>query len=324
MAYESTTELRNLLSEETGEITPSSSTLSRFLNLLDLANKTLHAGGGILDIDKNNRSNKRPIMFAWARSTNPIVQNFSAPISTGTIAATQSSTTVTFSSAPAASVAGWYLRIGSDPEVYRISAHTGGVTTATLDAAYIQSTVSAGTFEVFKLDYTFGSSVLLPASQIKIFDNNGNNYQVPLVDKNELEKRFPKRNITRGIPKMAGVLQFQDGTLTVQFSNYPENIERMELEYNSIPTALDTSSSNPVLPKHLRPILVHLAAFYHLRKRDDDRAASHLAQAKDLFAILKSENRHILYRNDPEFGYVPPFPGGFSSDTGNGLVYEID
>lgn len=90
----------------------------------------------------------------WNRSLTTL--QLPAKITTGTISVTSGSTTVTFSSAPAASVAGYRLKIGSSSDVYNVSTHTGGATTAVLTIAYIGNTDTDLTYKCWK-DY-----VLLP------------------------------------------------------------------------------------------------------------------------------------------------------------------
>ena len=86
--------------------------------------------------------------------------------------------------------------------------------------------------------------------------------------------------------------------------------QKIDLYFVERPEDLDLVSSDPILPNY-RSLLVHLAAFYHLRKRDDDRAQSHFGTARSMFDALTSESRQILNSNDADFGVAKPFPNGF-------------
>lgn len=134
-----------------------------------------------------------------------------------------------------------------------------------------------------------------------------------MVDLNELKDRFPWGRIESGKPTLAAVVSQGQGTVTVRLSHYPDEATRLELDWVPIPTALDTTSSDPLLPKHHRIILVHLAAFYHLRRRNDERARDHLATAKQLYEAMVTEARQIYGGNDEMFGAIAPFPSGFST-----------
>lgn len=100
-------------------------------------------------------------------------------INSGTVAATNGSNTVTFSSSVLSSpYVGAYFRVlGSVPETwYRIIAQGG--TTATLEIPYQGSNVSAGLYEVRKLDYLLPSEL---AGQAKMSDSRGNEIPVKSV-----------------------------------------------------------------------------------------------------------------------------------------------
>lgn len=71
-----------------------------------------------------------------------------AKITTGTIATTNGSTTITFSSAPAVSVTGYYLKLAGFPDIVKIAAHTAAQVTATLEYPWVNVT---GVTQAFKL-----------------------------------------------------------------------------------------------------------------------------------------------------------------------------
>lgn len=64
-------------------------------------------------------------------------------ISTGTAAVTQSSHSVTLTSAPSISVKDYWVRFDGNEETYRVAQHTAGATTLTLQSTYTGSTSSA-------------------------------------------------------------------------------------------------------------------------------------------------------------------------------------
>jgi hypothetical protein len=98
--------------------------------------------------------------FEWPflRSTTPLVLQTVTDYTTGTLATTAGSTTITFSSAPPTSRTGDYIQTSSSNDWYRITAHTAATTTATLEIGAIY-TASAATFTVRKRFYSTSSSV---------------------------------------------------------------------------------------------------------------------------------------------------------------------
>lgn len=91
--------------------------------------------------------------FPWARSKRPMVLELQPKYDSGSLALTLGSEAGTFSSAPSYSVAGWYLKPSGSEGVYRIASHTASASAFELDAAFPESSITSGKFEVFKLDY---------------------------------------------------------------------------------------------------------------------------------------------------------------------------
>lgn len=317
MAYETTTELRSLLAQEVGDENPSSTELTRLLGLLDDAHKEVVGGGGILNVDSAGNLMSRPHIFPWAVERNPLVITTDLPIETGTVAVTAGSASATLSSAPSASVLNWYLRIGNSDTVYRVSAHTAATTGLTLDTVYLGDTDAAAAYTLFKLDYDFSSSeVMIPAGFARSYKSRD---PIPLIGIEEHLDRYPLSELGEGDPDVFGVKHLDDGALTVRFNHYPTEKGRYELRYVKTPTALDTSSSNPIIPREDRKILVHLAAYHQLVYRDDARAQQHLATARAIFRRLKAKSGAFTEQNDAWFGYAPPFAGGFTRARGTGF-----
>lgn len=135
-----------------GEVTSGNSSYeSEALSFVNRVHFSLIAGGTValgkdvtVEIDET---------FPWARAKRPMVLELQPKYSTGSVTLTLASESGTFSAAPSYSVAGWYLKPNGAQGVYRIASHTASSTSFELDAAYPEVSVTAGTFEVFKLDY---------------------------------------------------------------------------------------------------------------------------------------------------------------------------
>ena len=322
MAYETTAELQTLLQDEVGDTAPSTETQARYLQLLDSAHKAIVGGGGELNTDDRDNPIRRPYLFSWARAEDPI-SIVLEPNQEGTAATTQDSTSVTVSLDSATKdLTGFHVRINNDETVYRITAHAAFV--ITLSAAYTGETDAGAGFEAFKLIYTISAptgSILLPSDAFRVFYRR---QPVSITDESELLDRHPLKNVREGNPKLSAVVKQSGSDIIVRFSSYPKERQVVELQYVPVPPtlAITPTAVDPIIPNgEKRRVIVHLAAFYHLRKRDDDRANSHLKSAKALFDTLKTEDQQFVGGNDRNFGYIAPFPGGF---PGNNLTLEED
>lgn len=319
MALETTTELRNFLAEEVGDKNPGSTEQTRLLRLLNSAHLEIVGGGGVLNVDNRNIPQTIPAIFSWALAEDPLIATTSEPIDTGTVAIAEGATALTFSSAPSVSVLGWYIRIAGKSTVYKITAHSS--TSATLDSAYVNDTETAATYECFKLDYTFGDTVsdriLLPADYIRSFEGH---QQISLTSKREVRNAYPLSTVSKGDPVMAGLVGNTDGQITIHLNIYPTNARKLELLYVPVPDELTVSGVDPIIPKDDRKILVHLAAYYQLIYRNDDKAQIHLDIARRMFKNLKAKDSAFSQHNDRRYGYLAPFPGGFSRSRRKGFT----
>lgn len=277
------------------------------LNHLNHVYRLMYAGGGEL----NAGEKRKPIAFTWARSQYPYVLTLVPPISTGTIAATQNSTTITFSSAPAASVAGYDFKVTNQPEVYRIATHTGGATTAVLDAVYVGTTITAEAFKVFKSRYSIGANILGLVTPIRVFSEaqsgvNGRR-QIDIVDESQFDARYPKSLINQEFPSCAKVVYTDsNGSIDLEFNAYPQDFERLELPYVRIPTPLALVASDPILPIQWRPVLVEYALLFLYRDTNDSRASGQALIAKQKFEGVVSEAEGTTRVANMDYGRIYP------------------
>jgi len=105
----------------------------------------------------------KPRAWWWLEKTQDI-QTY-AKITTGTVTIADGSTTITFSSAPASSVAGYWFKVEGFQEVIKISSHTGGVATATLTSAWRRGAVTAEGYAIWR-DYLALDSDMKEVTQI--------------------------------------------------------------------------------------------------------------------------------------------------------------
>lgn len=319
--YATTSQLLTLLQQEVGDTSPDATQTTRLVNLLDEAHKEIIGGGGILNVNDRGNPNTRPALFTWAEASEPFVVTTELPVTTGSVNVTISSNSAVLSSNLSTNVTGWYFKVDGKSTVYRVSAHTVNTATLTLDSIYVDSSDTAATYVLCKLDYTFGDSndkILVPVDYVRSYSDNKS---VSLVPLKSMRSRFPLSDLSQGDPTLIGIKSFSDGQIVVQLNRYPETIQRLDLRYIGVPETLDTSSVNPVLPEEDRKLISILAAYYQMVYRDDQRAAQYLATARTLFRQLKAKSGSLLEHNDARFGYIPPFPGGFRNTRRKGFSW---
>lgn len=204
----------------------------------------------------------RSMFPRWTWATDRQIVNTSDDITTGTIAATNGSTTVTFSSAPTPSTAGRKLLIDGnviDPgAVYRISAHTALSTSATLDAAYTGTTVTASAFQVYQDEYDLAADTddvqsILRAGRGKALDRIGPAEMDGL-------KSWDTRT---GPPEVFCLRNFDtSGDATTQrqlvVHPYPDATYRMEITYFQTLNTEVSGSTRFQIPDDALTLLVHL------------------------------------------------------------------
>jgi hypothetical protein len=323
----SSLDLLNLLQQEVNDTSPDSTTLARYKTLLNRAHRAIVGGGGELNMDDTGHPIRRPFIFPWALAPYPKILTL-LPFQDGTADTTQLSNSVTNCSinSSATDLTNWHIRFRQFATVYRIISHSG--TTLTLDSEYIDDSTAGETLEAFKLVYTLGADdILLITDKIRLYSAPNISAQVAIKGLNDQLDQFPMHRLKFKVPESAAIIQQNSGTFTLQFSHYPDTLIRAETHYVPIPSDLTFLANNyPLIPDASGHsiVLVHLAAWYHLRKRDDDRAASHMDTAKRLFDSMTTEAMNNINSNDPSYGQISPWSGGFDGYDANGsIIIEI-
>lgn len=326
MAYETTTELRQYVEAEMGHQVSTSSDQDDIVSHLDRAHKMICGGGGILNTDDDGNRRNDETLFVWAKSKFPKIITLLEPLESESLTVTSNSTTATLASASTSNLTDWHIQVDGDQEVYRIASHTANSTGLTLDSVYVNSTDSSAAADIFKLVYSVGSNdILALSSPIRCTSDKAQSRYIKIVDENELRDRFPLADVTKEFPEYCSIIHEDDGTLYLQFSSYSEDLERLEVPYIPIPTTIDESSNDPIVPKHHRLCIAELACYFMLQRIDDDRASAHLAIARGLFDDLVEHNQNLLSSGDPDFGRViPPWkPAGTLRPIDVQTDYEI-
>lgn len=273
------------------------------LDYLNRAYMTVCNGGS--DLDPSVRED-----WWFLRKTPSGVLNLEPLISTGTVACTVGSASITFSNAPSLSTANWFFQTTDHPDVFRIATHSGASTSATLDSIYTGTTGTTKPFRLFKLDYNLAADFLRLTAPMRVYRpafGTLRRYQIFGRDVTDMEEEYPLAVIEAGVPEYFA----QIGETTVRFnragSTSTNGYIRVEYDYIYRPASLTNSTvEEPVLPLERRSILVDYALALLLDTKDDSRSASILEFARRGLLSMQLENRHRLTEQNPNAGRVLP------------------
>lgn len=237
--------------------------------------------------------------WPFLRSSNPLVVQTVPDYTTGTVATTAGSTTITFSTAPTdvngsnVSVAGRFIQTSSSNDWYRITAHTSATTTATLEAAAI-NTDSAATFIVRKFYYSTSSAV----DRILQIRQSIMPYQLTETGLEYFQSVNPDF-LSNGTPRffmMAGI----DSSNYPQFRVWPNPDAVINLYIDYLKTATDLSSDSDVsiIPaKWHTSVLLEGAKVQAFSFDDDTRLANSQALFQQGIESMRQEYEESLNRH---------------------------
>jgi len=233
---------------------------------------------------------------------------------TGTVA-TNGTTAITFSATITASKAGQYIQFSSSSDWYKITAHTGGTATATLEIAALY-TAAAATYTIRKFYYSTDSAVdrIISIKQAVL------PYQL-IETGPEYFDSFNPGHLASGTPRIympSGI----DSSGYPQFQLWPNPDAAINLSIEYLKTATDLSADADVsvIPaKWHTSVLLEGAKVEAYEFLDDTRQALSIQQFNAGIEEMKTEYETSLHRhrvmtsadNQPvggNLGYMPlPF-----------------
>lgn len=256
------------------------------------------SGSSMFDVDVGQP-------FPWARSENPKTIILKAPYTSGGVTLTNGSASGTFSVAPGAGLGSFvdrYMKVDSNPDYYKITAHTAGSTAFTIDAVWADPTVTVGAYSALPIIYDLGSNVLRIVEPINVYrfggwdtDFDGRIYGIHI---NELRKNYPLARLYGKLPERFAVLYQSETKFKIQFSTFVTEDLKVDLDYVPIPALLeDSQNSIPLVPGHKSNLLAFgLASMIALDKRDYEKAGSMAKQAGTILrSMLVEQNRTAGY-----------------------------
>jgi hypothetical protein len=260
--------------------------------------------------------------WVWLRKSFPGVLILVPPITAGTVTVTRGSATATLSTIPVdyagvpISVATWFLKVTSEPDIVRIAAHTVGTTSLTFDAAFTGHSAVAG-YTLFQVDYDLATDVLRPVSPMRTYRNSGwnsrNDYKIYGDDLDTMEEEYPLALVEAGVPDyFSPIGETTANSKRVRFNRCggpdPATAYRVEYEYLYRPTPLTLpgTTEEPALPKERRYILSDYLTAYLYGIKHDDRVGGTAQMAAAGLQGMASENRYKTLTSTREHFRLKP------------------
>lgn len=200
-------------------------------------------------------------------------------ITTGTVSATNASTTITFSSAPTPSVAGRFIQFSDSDDWYEISAHTAGQTGATLVSEYQGSTNASLTYTVRKVYYSLDSAL----EKVLSVKQTRDDYELKYLTPRQMDELVPDRTRT-GEPEFYSLVGL-DSSNQWRVEFYPTPNVNMNISFRGYASATEMSADGdtPILPASFHDYIVwDVLATYGYLFLDDTRVSEAKANKKEL------------------------------------------
>lgn len=201
----------------------------------------------------------KPRAWWWLELKEDVITN--VKITTGTVTVTAGSTTITFSSAPSASVAGYYFKTSGDPTIYKISAHTAGSDTATLDNAWTDSTTDGSGlgYKLWNDHATLSTSI----KQVVSVTHDRRSVPLEMVAASTFTERRARYPELEGYPVLINVYDYDtdaSSTNKRQIRWYPAAWDTkviLHVEGRQEATALSADADEPLMPVEDRIVLFY-------------------------------------------------------------------
>lgn len=233
--------------------------------------------------------------------------NTVAPYTTGTITATQSSTTLSISGGSLTGLEGYKFSLGASSPYYRILSVAVGGLSATLEVGYAGTTVTTSTFLIYKDEYELPTSVKSMISA-KVLRSGWE--ELEYIDADRIDSFMSTQQLGTGVPRFYnsdGVsysISTSPNSLHMWLAPVPDDIHPVEYTYLASVTDMSDDDDTPSLPDEFIPCLKQygLALAYQLdyQMAEQGIAARQLFEAnlEELKRTYKAENS-VVYRIQP-------------------------
>jgi hypothetical protein len=283
---------------------------------LNRAYQSIWSGGSDLDPETNE-------VWWWLRKDGQGVVTLNPVQDDGSVSVTNNSTSITFSSPPAASMTGRHFKVNDHADVFIITAHTAGAAAATLESVYTGTTNASASFRAMQFDYTLNSDILYLTSPFYAFQDNRR--YIPVIALDELQSKWPLETADSGVPRNAAFT----GQDKVRFSHFggrtSTDLIKLNYEYIFEPADLADDTNEPLVPRQYRKVLADWTLMLLLSDKDDPKVQTiALAARNGIIAMAEEHRRRIAFASGTEnYGRIYPrlsakhvFRGPLRTETG--------
>lgn len=222
----------------------------------------------------------------WNRSLTTLQTE--AKVNTGTIEVTEGSTTISFSSAPTASVANYRFKAQGRNEVYTIASHSGGSTSATLNIAYVGPTNTALSFTCWK-DW---AQLPTDCKETTIVQHQLYNQPMLAVGLNDFRRLVAQAPDREGPPIYYTTDDYDsDGKRRLRYwpAVYSSKIN-VDVDYMMNVSPLDLAGDEPIMPIPDRTVLFYFGASHAWeRERNPESAAKYFQLGEKKLSEMASK-----------------------------------
>ena len=292
---------------------------SQALEYLNDAYQGVWTGGRELDPNINEN-------WWWLRKDDQGVLTLDPVRDAGTVAFTNGSNSITFSSAPSFSVSGWHIKADEHADVFIISDHTASGAAATLESVYTGETAATASFKCMHLDYALATDLIYLRGPMQVFQQTAvHKNEVHLTDLHTMGQEWPLNEIGSGVPDSFAMLTER----SVRFSHFggvsAGDYIKVNYEYGYEPADLtDSGSETPLVPRQYRSILANWGTGLLMLVKEDTRAKEYIALAKSGLRAMARENRRRMSQGAggryakylPRQGKVKSRRGPLRTETG--------
>lgn len=251
--------------------------------------------------------------WPFARAETPKVVSTVAK-TTGTVSSI-SGATVTLSATIAATQAGKKFYIDANQAVYRISAHTAGTATLTLDATYVED-ATTGAFTIYQDEYSLATDVIVPYGPFALRGQYEGD--IDLMDRQEFRARYGNNpGQTLGLIEAVSIIRYSfddaDQAPMIQVAPWSETAVNLEYEYaerHVLTFDAVASTDTPKVPREYRWVVGEWALWLLFRKKADDGLVP--TDRNIQAGLMAMTDRYRSQANRPRFYTRPRFTlGGF-------------
>lgn len=239
-------------------------------------------------------------MEPWPFALNPTPGVITTYASQSVTIDSISGATVTLSASIATSMAGRKIYLNALQVIYRITAHTAGTDTLTLDADWVE-TETSGQATIFQDEYSLSSTCMTLWGPLTLRGNA--DHEVEVVDHGQFKARHNDGGwAVQGITNIATQIRYDSsGNPQVQLAPISSDRSVLEYEYTRFHNLDFTgagSGDTPIIPLQNRWVIAERSLWTLWRNKNNELAASAWNRAEDHLNVMRT--RHLPKGSRPK------------------------